>query len=385
MRAWINANETIREDDHATVQAAIRLAIEENCRKVVIPRYNARTKRMVWSFDRAIELPSNFTLVLDNCFLEQARGSYENLITNERSHDLEYSDKPENEARNIAVLGEGNVTLSGGVHNHLLEKTTRKYGLGRMFHQPILFWHNVRGLRVENLHFENFRWWCILHVMVSHAVLRNLDFFAVPHVPNLDGIDLRLGCHHFFIENVTGRTGDDTIALTGLMGKSEVDYLVEGHEIDIRDVRIRNLKADGNRCYLIRLLNHDGCREYGIEADVVMDASDWSDGNLNNAAIAVGSPYYFAKTPSVPGDTRDLRFSNIYARGKAVLALNHTIRDSCFTNVHPFGTCGPLINSFEEGCDFDNVTVGPAYVGPDGIGTGNGSFETGKEALTWRS
>ena len=361
MREWINANETIREDDHSTIQAAVRLACETGVRKVVVPRYNARTGGTVWSLMKAIQLPSDFTLILDNCFMEQALGSMDNLITNERSHDVAYSNIWENEAHNITVLGEGNVTLSGGVHNHLLEKTTRKYGLPSMFFQPILFWHNVKGLRVENLHLENFRWWSILHVMVSDVVLRNLDFYVIPHVPNLDGIDLRIGCHDFFIENVTGRTGDDVLALTGLAGTGERSYAVGGKDINIRNIKARNLKADSNTCYIVRLLNHDSVQEFNIDMDVVMDSSDPTTNVNNNAAIAVGSPYYCAKYLADLEDTRKIRFSNVYSRGKVALALNHVMRDSVFTNVHTFSDCGGLVGAFVEGCTFENVEVRHAF------------------------
>ena len=361
MRELINANETIRETDHETIQAAVRLACQEGSRKVVVPRYNARTKGTVWSLNKAIELPSDFTLILDNCYMEQARGSFENLITNERSHDLPYSDLWENEARNITVLGEGNVTLSGGVHNHVLEKTNQRYGLPSMFHQPILFWHNVKGLRVENIHFERFRWWSILHVMVSDVVLRNLNFYAIPHVPNLDGIDLRIGCHNFFIENITGRTGDDTLALTGLAGRGERSYAVGGKDTNIHGIKVRNLKSDSNTCYIVRLLNHDGCQEYDIDMDVIMDASDSKSKVRNHGAVAVGSPYYFAHFLADLEDTRKLHFSNVYSRGDGALALNHVIRDSCFENIHTFSDSPALIHSFVEGCRFENVVVKHAY------------------------
>ena len=361
MRDWINANETIRGDDHETIMAAIRLSCEKGFRKVVIPRYNARTKETRWSLMHAVELPGDFTLILDNCYMEQALGSYDNLITNERSHDLAYSNLWENEAHNITVLGEGNVTLSGGEHNHLLEKTTRHYGLGSMWQQPILYWHNVNGLRVENLHLEHFRWWSMLHSMTSNVVLRNLDFYVIPHVPNLDGIDLRIGCHDFFIENVTGRTGDDVLALTGLAGNGERERAVGGKDTNIRNVKVRNIKADSNFCYIVRLLNHDGCQEFNIDMDVIMDSSDPSSTVRGHGAVAIGSPFYAGKVLGTLGDTRKIRFSNVYSRGDAALALNHTLQDSCFTNVHTFDDCPALISGFQEGCVYDRVRVEYAY------------------------
>lgn len=357
MRDFIDANETPRSDDRETVMAAVRLATETGCRKVRIPRYNTRTGETKWSFTRAIELPSRFTLILDNCFLEQAPGSFDHIITNERSHDDAYMNDPANEARDIAVIGEGNVILSGGVHNHLLEKTARQYGYGSMWCQPILFWRNVNGLKVENLHFEHQRWWALTHVMTRNAVLRNLDFYAIPHVPNLDGIDLRVGCSHFLIENITGRTGDDTVALTALKGRGEVQQLVAGRDADIHDVTIRNIKSDSNTCFQLRLLNHDGCRLYNIDADTIMDSSDPTGGVRPGAALSVGSPFYFKKKPAAMGDTADISVKNVYSRGKQAVILNHMIRDMTILNVHTFADNVDRTLTLTENHKLENVRI----------------------------
>ena len=38
---------------------------------------------------------------------------------------------------------------------------------------------------------------------------------------NQDGLDLRQGCHDIAIENITGYTGDDLVALTDIVGKGQ--------------------------------------------------------------------------------------------------------------------------------------------------------------------
>ena len=365
MREFINANETIREDDQATIAAAIELAHKDGCRKVVVPRYNARTKSTVWSLPRAIELPSHTTLILDNCYMEQAVGSYSNLITNYKAHDLDYSNNPENEATDITVIGEGNVILDGGEHNHCLEKTNRHYGLPSMWIQHLIFWHNASHIRVENLHLRNQRWWAINHIMCSHVTLKNIDFYAVPHVPNLDGIDLRIGCNNFYLENITGRTGDDVVAFTALKGRGEVPRMVPGHDTHIRDVKIRNIKADANTCYPLRLLNHDDNEIYNIEADTIMDSSDPDSRVRCGAALSVGSPFYFGVHPAKMGDTRDIRIKNIYSRASQAIILNHVIQDTTISNVHTFMDNISGITTMVDGVEMDNVTVDGLYYGSE--------------------
>ena len=380
MREWINANETIRANDAETIQSAIRLSLEDGCRKVVVPRYNARTKSTVWSLPTSLQLPSDFTLILDNCYMEQGLESYENLITNERSHDMEYTNDIKNRAHNISVIGEGNVTLSGGVHNNLLEATTRKYGQHSMWHQPIFYWHNVDGIRVENVHVEHQRWWAFLHIFVSNVVLKNIDFFAYPHVPNMDGIDLRIGCDHFTIENITGRTGDDILALTALFGGGEVTRNVEGLPRHISNVKVRNIKADANTCYTVRLLNHDDNRLFNIDVDTIMDSSDPTSLNRMGAAVSIGSPFYFAVHPAVMGDTRDIHFQNVYTRGYGAVIINHVLQNALLENLHTYGTTAHFgLYSFAEGMVADNVEIRHLFV--DRVQTHDENGEPVEEAL----
>ena len=47
------------------------------------------------------------------------------------------------------------------------------------------------------------------------------DKYAEVLVKNADGVDLRQGCHDIVIENLTGFTEDDSVALTALNGRLE--------------------------------------------------------------------------------------------------------------------------------------------------------------------
>lgn len=173
-----NREDLFGANDSATIQNAIRAAVLDGSRRVVIPRYNLRSDTTEWRIAESILLPSDFTLVLDNCTMVQETGVFCPMITNENS-----AIRPQTEGtsqRNIAVIGEGNVCLSGGVHNGLLERTGGKYGLptGIALRNPLLLWINVHGLRVENLHLERQRHWAVNHIDCSHVRIKNLDFFC---------------------------------------------------------------------------------------------------------------------------------------------------------------------------------------------------------------
>ena len=232
MKEYISPNEEMLfgKNDSETIQNAIFAAEEDGCRKILIPRYNARVGKNEWRIPVSIKLPSDFTVILDNCYMVQETGVYDNMFTNLYSWDLEKCTKMEYEQKNIAVIGQGNVILDGGVHNLLLEKTSGKFRQPPLRRNNMFLWINVNGLRMENLHIENQRWWAINHMFCRNVKIKDIDFFAIPHVNNMDGIDLRIGCNNFDIQNITGRTGDDVIAMTALQGKGELDVALSSSE-----------------------------------------------------------------------------------------------------------------------------------------------------------
>jgi len=343
------------ETDSETIQNAIAAAEADGCRKLVIPRYNARTGKNEWRIPVSIKVPSDFTVILDNCYMVQETGVYDHMFTCLYSWDLEKCTKPEYEQRNIAIIGQGNVILDGGVHNHLLEKTSGKYHLPRVWKNTMFFWANVNGLRMENLHIENQRWWAITHLYCSNVKIRDLDFFAIPHVNNMDGIDLRQGCNHFDIQNITGRTGDDVLAMTALRSDIEDGHHVEGKDIHIHDVKVKNIKADPYYLFLVRLLNHDGCEIYNIDIDTLLDTSDYTKKRPSGACLIVGGLLYFREVPAQPGQTRNVRAKNFYSRGNQAVLMSRTLQNARISNVK---TYGDNINGIclTAGCDVQDVT-----------------------------
>src|SRR5690606_6976749 len=116
-------------------------------------------------------------------------------------------------------------------------------------------------------------------------------------------VDLRRGCHDILMENITGRTGDDLIALTALPGKSQAGGLnstqVTGPEPTegIWNVIIRNVR--GNACphHIIRLLNNHGMKMYDIVIDGVIDTAVAPE--VCRAAVKIGENH-----PRYGGDTQ---------------------------------------------------------------------------------
>ena len=75
-----NMPECMGNSDSESINRAVRLASESGVGKVIIPRINARTGKALWDIDSAILLPSNMHIMLDNCFIRQADGCFDNVF-----------------------------------------------------------------------------------------------------------------------------------------------------------------------------------------------------------------------------------------------------------------------------------------------------------------
>ena len=351
--------------DSETIQNAVARAVETGCRRVEIPRYNARRDEMKWVVGKAIRLPDDFTLILDNCVMIQESGVYDHMFMNESAWDFDKVHRREDGQRNIAVIGRGNVLLSGGEHNGLLEKTACRMGLPTIWRNTMFMWWNVDGLRVENLSVCHQRWWAMTHLYCRNVVLRDLDFFAVPHVPNMDGIDLRVGCHDFTLENITGRTGDDVIALTALSGTGERRRAVEGETGDICNVKIRNVLADPFTCLVVRLLNEDGNRIHHVDLDGICDVSWFGQKRRPGATLAMGGQgdLYASLRSGGKGETRLVSGRHLSGRGAAVIRFDKCCEDMDFTDVKTFGDNSIAVGTTGLGADLSGVVIDGLFYG----------------------
>lgn len=345
----INCN--IKESDSLTIQAAIERACELKENKIVIPRINARTGEALWEIGETIFLPSDFTLILDNCHLRMADGVYCNMFCNKNAYTKECE-----EQKNIVIAGIGNVILDGGTPNGLTEKTSSSNGLPGIINNTMIFFRNVSGFSVENIHIKEQRWWGMTFMYCEQGRISNIGFSATNIVPNQDGIDLRVGCHDIIIENITGKTGDDTIALTAVTGRLYQDFKTENKNDDIYNVIIRNVSASvtGGH-HIVRLLNHDGIKLYNILIDGIMDRSE----NVKaKAALKIGDSRYSKIRRAVLHETHNITARNIISKAKAAVLLGGTVSDSYFSNIQQYG--GYAIQSVScevENLCFDGVIV----------------------------
>jgi hypothetical protein len=215
-----------------------------------------------------------------------------NIFRNEKCYDTENRTR-ENADKNIKIIGLGRAILDGGEYNGLSERNHSKDGMPHIYNNNTLLFSNVEGFEICNIKFVNQRYWAMNFIFCRNGVISNIDFLSdytridkdgnrvvgldraerlSPYVKNADGIDLRVGCHDIIIENVTGFTEDDTVALTALPNENSMRFAVKKEPMDIYNVSIKNIQTSAF-CSNVRLLNQGSSKIYNILIDGVQDAS----------------------------------------------------------------------------------------------------------------
>lgn len=300
-----------------------------------------------FEIDEAIRLPSNFTLILENAHLQMAEGVYSNMFVNEH-HGTELGKTVSGTDRNINIIGRGEAILDGGKYNGLSEKNSRQNGLPPIWKNNLLLFANVDGFKISGISCINQRWWALNFVYCSNGYLGNIDFCANDTaidangneyhglkrkkyqdilVKNADGIDLRQGCHDILIENITGFTEDDSIALTALNGNIERTFAVEGLPSDLCNVEIRNIRTAAF-CTNVRLLNQGDVKLHDIMIDGVYDMGCESvhmDRGLY--AVRIGDTHLYGTRHATEDETYNITVRNVCGSGDYVVSLAGAIKN----------------------------------------------------------
>ena len=209
----------------------------------------------------------------------------------------------------------------------------------------------------------------------AHGTLRDIDFqssgFKIIDgerrtILNQDGIDLRLGCHDILIENISGYTGDDLIALTaipsaeGFAGRtgstmvSSAKDRGQGRD-DIRQVILRNVKGycRGGH-HIVRLLNTSGVRMYDIMVEGLIDTSP---PELQcRAAVKIGDHNYGGGIAPL-GDTSRIVVHNVISKAKYPILIGGSLADSILSNIVQHGSAEEAVTVASGPQNLRNVTI----------------------------
>jgi hypothetical protein len=343
-KAAVSPNQFPDGSDSDRIEAAIARAVETGERSVEISRMNAARGQAVWLIDRAILLPSDFTLILRDCLVRLAPGTRDNIIRNAGT-----AREPMEPNENIRILGIGNAALSGGTAAHF-DPPGDKSG-----------WRTIGVLLCGVKHFtingflmeETQAWGISVENGCAYGRISNIAFNDSNKMPNQDGVDVRKGCHDIVIENITGTVGDDAVALTGLRNEKaktapgirtmQVGGNLPTDHDDIYNITIRNVQA---KCAgghgIIRLLNHDGVRIYNIIVRDVTDTSTAGERRVQ-AAVRIGDTNYSSMRKAEPGEMFNIVVDTVMTRGQTGVLIKGPLKNSSIDTVIGFDGCTNLV------------------------------------------
>ena len=325
--------------DSARLQAAVDDAERRGLGMTVITR-KEDDPLAPWELTETLLLPSDFTLVIENCTLRLADGVFCNAVSN-RNCGTALGRTLEGRQKNIRILGLGNAVISGGNYNGLGERNANREGRPPIWVNAMLFFTNVEGIVLENLRLEKSRWWAVCFTHCSAGTVRHIRFesdrtrvdedgriveglpehfhYEQIRVKNSDGVDLRTGCHDFLLEDLSGFTEDDTVALTGVPprdGGLESVFDLEGASDDIRNVIIKDIHSY-SFCSLVRLLNQGGVRLYNITVSGVTDTWEPDCGiSRSNYAVRLGDPHPYGGRAALPEETSHITVENVISAAR---------------------------------------------------------------------
>ncbi|MBQ9545351.1 MAG: hypothetical protein IJV00_09515 [Clostridia bacterium] len=388
-----NALDFIRPTDTETLQAAVDAAAGGGT--VVIPRRKSpfEPERDFWLLDSAVLLPSDVNVVLSGCTVKLSDRCRDNFF---RSANCGLGIEENEPLKNISIRGECGAKLVGAdrprstgdsgktltnpcpferddvlrfapwlteeerrtgnftftqFHGHSFGTDAGKEGesqKGDWRNIGILF-ACVTGFSIENLTIVDPHCWAISLEACSEGRVEKIRFDAKmskvvdgmkQNIENQDGIDLRNGCHHIFISDISGVTGDDMVALTAIAVSGErpggslgSTHVMHGdwsrRDPDIHDVVIRNVCGSSVLCKNLRLL---ACNSHihDIVADGIVSTArgDYSQ----SGTILIGDPDG-AYGKNLPDGISRVTISNVITNTRDAIRVRGYLKDSVIANV----------------------------------------------------
>ena len=267
----INVNNYNGLSDNEVIENAIQNRTSDGI-VLIPPRVSdLEPERDYWLLDRAILLPANTTVILQNCTIKLSDRCRDNFF---RSANCGLGIADPERIQNIHIRGEGLCTLQGADHPRATgdggkilacpcpyepedlcrlapwvpeerrspekldfwDAHDHSYGTdaGKEGESQYGDWRgigillaNVEHFSIENVRIVESHGWGISLEACAHGSVQKINFEARmskmidglrQNMENQDGVDIRNGCHHIIISDITGRTGDDMVALTAIAG-----------------------------------------------------------------------------------------------------------------------------------------------------------------------
>ena len=339
----------------------------------------------IWLLDNAILLPSNMTVILDNCTLQLSDKCRDNMF---RSDNVGLGITHPEWNRHINIIGIGDVYLKGADNPRATGDGARtlvsspkdtshgwrvSYGsdAGKKGVKQKGDWRNimilmayVNGFKLKNVNIVNAHAWAVSFERTHNAEICDITFNCPEDmtvngtqvkIHNRDGINLRQGCKKFYINNISGITEDDFIALSNLTVEDNpggnldstmiTSTLYQGEEDDIEDVVITNIKCV-NAGVGIRTSGNAGIHNVLINGLTTLAHLSHHQKNYNRRiyTLLIGGKGY--GKPSLPGRINNVHCMNIIGNGNPLVLIQSPIADCSVVNGTYYNEKGGEIVSY---------------------------------------
>lgn len=315
--------------DSDEIDRRLAAALAPDAPRTLVLARNPAAPDGVWRLTRAIRVPSDFTLVFDGCRVELADGTQDNIVRNAGA--AEGACRPD---RNLRILGRNGAVLSGGRRNHY---RPRRSGDPNGWRAVGILLCDVNDYEIGGLRFEETQCWAISQERCSRGRVHDLVFGSTDLLFNQDGVDVRKGCHDLVIENISGVTGDDAVALTAYRDPpgSPARYGMQiggnadlGERDDIYNVTIRNVRARSAGGHgVIRLLTCDGIKMHHITVENVVDTAAGDD-RRPQATIRIGDRAFHKTRRCEMGEMHHVAVRNVTASGPVAVWIKGPLCDA---------------------------------------------------------
>ncbi|NND05235.1 MAG: hypothetical protein HKN87_02545 [Saprospiraceae bacterium] len=349
--------------DTERIQQAIDAAAG-NMNKVFIS-FNQLNGKHEWILDSALLLPSDLTIVLDNCTLQLSDSCRDNLF---RSGNVGAGITKPAWRENIRVIGIGDVHLKGannprstgdGHRTLTLDPAAEKnagnwrvsYGsdADKEGMKQKGDWRNIMILMsyvhhfvLKNVTIENAHGWAVSCERTTDADISDIRLNCPEtqiiagrpvFIANRDGINLRHGCKNFRINNISGVTGDDFIALSILGLDAEDPIGGSIHSTMVSSKAWRGIEDNTENVFITNIVCQSSTRGVAIRANdqasihhVFVDGLRFRGGY--NAMLIGGKGY---GKDSQPGKIHNIHAMNISGDGQSLIQIEEAIADCSIT------------------------------------------------------
>ena len=385
------------KSDSDTIDKALEYAAGNNIKNVLIDKKN-------WIIDRAIEVRSNMSIIVDSVMIKLADRVLDNVFRPD-SMVMKPDDKfgfplEIRETENIRIIGKNNAVLEGpDIHRNMfhpvLKETQEALGDFWGWRAFMIFFPRCRRFEVSGFIIRKSSSWAISLERSKEGYIHNIEIYST--CKNGDGINIRSGCSRIFIENIKGSTSDDFIAINSFGTDSRIfpqenyvyptmpsDYLIDqGESIEdrhIHDIFINNIhSATSEYSQAVALMSRQGHKLFRIWIHGVYDGNSCDDSPKRRLDM-VGAYYKNYGDDSIADDDlSEIRIDTVVCNSSltAVLFRDH-VRDLWINNVIQNCPEGEVLAALDDDITLTNssavsgnmrLSAATWHIEPDTTGT----------------